>query len=223
MISKNFARCLAKISGDGNLYKHYIRYSNTSDILRDEFIEDIKQEFGNITFTKGVGNSGTPFVQIHGKNIINKFLTCLPSFKSSDIFVPLIIKNSTDDIIQEYIRVLYDDEGCVALRLFRKTNEWKRNITLASNSLYLLIDIKQILNSYNIMSNRIIKNNNHRIDDKSYILSITGKENIINFSKNISFKHPDKLKRIKLMIKSYEATSKNKKEFEKIKMELSIP
>lgn len=70
--------------------------------------------------------------------------------------------------------------------------------------------------------NKIIRSKEFSDYDKTYILCITGKENITQYQQNIGFKHPLKNKRLELMIKSYNATSKNKKAFEKIKSELNL-
>ena len=227
MITKNFARCLAKISGDGNLYwgKHtrYMRYSNTCKELLEEFRHDINEEFGQTHFTLGTNNSRVPFLQTNKKVIMKKFLGHLPDFKSCAIYIPNSIKKADKSIQKEYLRALYDDEGCAALRLFEKNKEWKRNITLTSNSLMLLENVKlMLLDNFDIISNRIIRTKMNSIKDQSYVLSITGKGNIIKFRENIGFKHPNKIRKLDLMIKSYMANSRNIEMFENMKRELII-
>ena len=217
------ARCIAKISGDGNLYYRYLRYSNTCPELLKEFEQDMLKEFGNVHFTPGVGNSGTPFRQVHKKAIINRFLEYLTDYRSLKIFIPEDIKNSSKDIKKEYLRALYDDEGSPSLRLAIKTKEWKRSITLASNSIKILEETKIILlNDFDIKTNRIIRNRPKSDYDKSYILSITGKDNMIKYRNRIGFLHPDKIRRLNLVLKSYEATSKNVVKFNELIKEYKV-
>ena len=155
---------------------------------------------------------------------MKKFLEHLPGFKSCVIYIPKSIKKADKSIQREYLRALYDDEGCAALRLFKKNKEWKRNITLTSNSLMLLQNIKlMLLDNFAIISNRIIRTKINSIKDKSYVLSITGKDNIIKFRENIGFKHPNKIRKLDLMISSYMANSRNIEMFENMKKELTIP
>lgn len=123
MISENLARCLAKICGDGHISSKYMRYNNTSEILLNEFKDDIRKEFGNVHFTLGKVNSGTSFVQLQNKKIISVFFSHLSSFKSNYIAIPLSVKNAPVNVKIAFIRAFYDDEGCSALRLNKSTQE----------------------------------------------------------------------------------------------------
>ena len=154
--------------------------------------------------TKGKYTSGTSLIQAHNKNII-KFLKSLhQDYKSNSLNIPDFV--NTKELQKEFLRAFYDDEGCVALRIFKKTNEIKRNITLSSNSLILLEEIKKILQeNFDIKSNRIHKYTkiiNLKIFI-NYTLSITGKSNFEKFRKEIGFAHPQKRDKLNLMIESY--------------------
>lgn len=222
MVSENLSRSLAKICGDGYLCQKYMRYNNTSPKLLNEFKRDMLIEFGNIHFIKGIVNSGTHFVQIQNKEIINKFLSYLKDFRSNKIKIPSEILNSNLKIKLQFVRVFYDDEGCAALRLYKNT-EWKRNVTVTSNSKLILKQISQILNSLKIKTNRIVLNNRKRADDTAYALSITGKDNFLKFQKHIGFIHPRKSKMLEFIIKSYYSTPKrNPENFKKLKTEMEL-
>jgi intein/homing endonuclease len=208
MVSENLARCLAKLCGDGYLSSKYLRYNNTCTVLLNEFKDDIQKEFGHTHFTEGKVNSGTLFVQLHNKSIISAFFSHLRSFKSNDILIPESVKSAPLNIKIAFIRAFYDDEGCAALRLNKSTQEWKRNITLCSNSVQILKEINEILFSLGISTNKIYRNEQKSNYDASFILSITGKKNFILFKEKIGFKHPKKALILNLIIESYTATPK---------------
>jgi len=222
MVSVEMARCIAKISGDGNLSRHYIRYSNNSKLLRDEFKKDIIFVFGKIKFTEGVGNSGTPFVQIHGKFIIAKFLSYLSSYKSNYVFVPECVKNSENLVVFQYLRALFDDEGTVSLRIFNKTNEWKRTLAISSNSLQLLNDVAELLFKFGIKTQRVFRNKPMSNYDFTYVLGICGKKNYEMFRQFIGFKIIYKKLMLDILIESYGNTYfRNRCGFEKIKKKMN--
>ena len=223
MVSKNLARCLAKICGDGHISPKYLRYNNTCKELLDEFEEDIKKEFGDFHLIRGKVNSGTSFIQIQRKEILSVFLSHLNSFKSNDISIPRAVKKSSVDIKIAFIRAFYDDEGCAALRFNKLTQEWKRNINLSSNSFRILSEIKQILSLLKITSNKIHKNNLNNSYDKTHILSISGRNNFKIFREKIGFKHPRKKLILDLILESYSATPRRKPlEFKKLKEKLDL-
>ena len=220
MVSINLARIIAKISGDGHLSKRQIMYFNTSATLREEFKEDIKVIFGKTKMSEGVMSSGTPYIAVFGKHIVEVLNQFLPSYNSYDIFIPEVILKAEDKILREYMRTFYDDEGCASLRLNKKTNEWKRSITLTSNSYKILTQIKEALYSLGIETNSIIRTKAKSNYDHSFVLSITGKKNFLKFRRKVGFKHPQKARRVDQIIFSYNATSKNKYGFESLKREI---
>ena len=206
MITVEMARCIAKISGDGCLYYRYIRYNNTCKELREEFVADVKKEFNHTKFTYGVSNSGTSFVQIHGKALIGKFLEFLPSYKSADIYVPAQLFAASIEAKSAYLRAIFDDEGSVGIRIFAKTGEWKRNIKIDSKSYALLEGIKALLLEFGISSNNI-----RRCDKKDkywYYLGVSRRENFEQFSKFIGFTHPLKQKKLLFLLRTYKVTYK---------------
>ena len=205
-ISIEMARIIAKICGDGNLSKRYIRYNNTCQDLLDEFCDDVKKEFGAVHLIFGKGNSGTSFVQIQDKRCLNLLRHTLKSYKSKDIKIPKLILNASTNIKKEFIRAFFDDEGCANLRINQKTKEWKRNVEISSKAFIFLKSIKHILeNEFGIKTNRIIKFSKKDPLKFCYKLSITGKDNIEKFKKDIGFKHPKKQKILELMISSWKA------------------
>src|SRR4030042_633064 len=202
--AKILSRIIAHLMGDGCVTNRYFAYYNKNNILLEQFEEDMVNAFGEVHFTIGKVNSGTSFVMIYNREIRLFLFSLVTNFKSNYLKFPLFI--NTRDLQKEFLKSIYDDEGCVALRVFKKTNEIKRNLTLSSNSLIFLQEIKNILaEQFNIMSNKIINYIKKR-DGKefvNYVLSITGKKNFELFRNLIGFYHPDKIKRLDDMISSY--------------------
>ena len=227
MINKRATRCIAKLSGDGNIYpgknnkNGYVRYSNTCQALREEFKSDMRAIFGKIPLTEGTTNTATPFVQTHRKDVVLFFLKYLNSFRSKDIAVPDEIKKADKLLKKEYLKALYDDEGSPRLRISKKFKEWKRNISLYSNSKVLITEVKNMLeNDFGIKCNKGYTDK--RVDGRvSFVLDITGKDDFELFKQKIGFNHPIKQEMLNLIIKSYKnAPKKNPTGFSRIKKQL---
>ena len=201
---KVLSRVVAHLMGDGCVTNRYFAYYNKNEALLKNFERDVYSIFKIKHFIKGKTNSGTKLVQIQNKPVLVFLRSLVKDYRSFSLSVPNFIKNR--DLKKEFLTALYDDEGCVALRVFRKTNEIKRSLTLSSNSLILIEEIKPILkDDFGVSSNKISKNIRKRNEKVfiNYVLSITGKENFIKFRKEIGFAHPDKIIRLDLMINSY--------------------
>lgn len=203
---KILSRVIAHLMGDGNVSIRYLRYNNKNQFLLDKFQEDMNILFGDIHFIYGKCNSGTSFVQVQNKNILLFLRSLVSDFRSGSLKFPIFIKSN--ELKKEFLKAFYDDEGCVALRVFRKTSEIKRNITLCAKSKAFLTEIKNILQrDFLISSNKITECKKvDKIKNKEYyyyVLSISGKENFESFKNKIGFYHPDKIKKLDLMINSY--------------------
>ena len=200
----SLARIVGHLMADGYVSKRYLRYNNKNQSLIDNFKLHFLICFPNIHFIYGKTNSGTSFVQVQNKNIINFLFNLCKDFRSTNLVFPDFV--NTIEMKKEFIGAIFDDEGCVALRIYKKTKEIKRNLDMASKSKKFLEDIKNILeNDFNIKCNNIIEFK-RKLNNKEFTthkLSITGKENFIRFREAINFVHPDKIKKLDLMINSY--------------------
>ena len=201
---QSFARVVAHLMGDGCVTNRYLRYNNKSKFLLENFKEYFRDVFPEAYFIEGKVNSGTAFVQVQNKKIIWYLKDICKNFKSEFLEVPNFLTSLESKKV--FISAIFDDEGCVGLRIFRKTNEIKRNLEIASKSRKFLEGIKDILeNEFNIKCNRIISFQRN-LKGKIFItwkLSITGKENFVRFRDKIGFTHPRKKNKLDLMISSY--------------------
>jgi len=197
-------RVVSHLMGDGHVNSRYLRYNNKNDFLREQFIKDFVNSFGVVHFIKGVVNSGIPFVQVQNKKIINQLFKLSKSYLSGDIEFPNFLKTKNQKIL--FVKSLFDDEGTVGFRVFNKTGEIKRDLHLALKSRKMIRQLKYFLdNSLYIKTNKIVKDKRIR-NGKIYItwvLYITGKENLQRFKEIIGFHHPDKIEKLEGMLNSY--------------------
>lgn len=201
---KIFARILAHLMGDGNVNDRYIRYNNKDKFLLKDFSSSFNILFPQTHFIKGEVNSGTSFLQIQNKPIIQFLYSLVKDYKSHMLRFPKFL--SSIDEKRFFISAIFDDEGCVGLRVFKKTNEIKRNLEIASKSRKFLEDIKNILEEdFDIKCNKVIyfKRNLNGKEFITWKLSITGKENLVRFRDEINFNSPTKRHKLDLMINSY--------------------
>jgi hypothetical protein len=201
---KVLARVVSHLMGDGCVSKRYFAYYNKNQVLLENFKNDVKELFGEIHFISGKVNSGTSFYMIQNKEVLNFLKSLIEDYRSFSLHLPNFIK--TKELKKEFLKAIFDDEGCVALRVFVKTGEIKRNITLCAKSEFFLSQIKGILEKeFIIKCNRLIKYVK-KVNNKEFpywVLSITGKDNFVKFKENINFYHPDKKNKLDLMISSY--------------------
>ena len=202
--AKHLVKVIAHLMGDGCVSKKYFAYYNTNNFLLEDFKKSINYLFGDIHFITGKVNSGTPFVMVQNKTLFQFLTSIVPDYRSFALKIPHFI--NTPNLKKEFLSALFDDEGCASLRIFKKTGELKRDITIASKSRQLISEIKEILlQDFAIYSNKI----NRYVQLKGckefeiYKLTITGKENFIKFRDKINFNTPIKQERVDKIISSY--------------------
>jgi len=201
---KALSRVTSHLMGDGNVSKRYLRYSNKNRLLLNNFEEDFEFLFPDTHFIKGKVSSGTLFIQVQNKQILTFINSLAEGFYSHCLKIPKFVNSF--ELKQEFLKAIYDDEGCVALRIFKKTGEIKRNLEIGSKSNEFLGEIKIVLEKdFNILCNKIIsfKRNLNGKEFVTWKLSITGKENFEKFRNFIGFTHPDKIQKLNEMINSY--------------------
>ena len=201
---KVLSRLVTHLMGDGCVTNKYFAYFNKNEDLLKNYEKDLLKLFSEVHIIRGISNSGTSLIQVQNKEIIYFLKSLLKDYRSKTLEIPKFI--NTKYLRKELLQSIYDDEGCVGLRVYRKTNELKRDITLSSNSLKFIEQIKEILiQDFNISSNKIAKN--VKIVGSqiftNYILPINGKSNFEKFQKEIDFAHPTKKEKLEKMIKSY--------------------
>jgi len=202
--SKILAKIIGHLMGDGCVTKRYLRYNNKDKFLLNNFKNHFLSLYPKTHFIKGKVNSGTSFVQVQNKKLIEFLFGLCGDFRSELLRFPEFIK--TKKMKKEFISAVYDDEGCVGLRIFKKTGEIKRNLDIGSKSKEFLGDIKIVLmEDFNVKSNKIYfcKRNLNGKEFITWRLSITGKENFVLFRENINFTCPNKIKKLDNMIDSY--------------------
>jgi len=197
-------RLIAHLMGDGCVSKKYFACYNNNKTLLDNFKKDVISLFGNIHLVSGKVGLNTSFYMVQNKPIFLFLTSLVADYRSFSLKIPEFVNETNSQ--KEFIRALFDDEGCVAQRTFKKTGEIKRNITFTAKSKLFTEEIKKVLEtSFNIQSNKI--NEYTKIwGDKRFViytLSITGKENFIKFRDEINFSHPLKKSKLDIMINSY--------------------
>lgn len=195
-ISEDFAEMLGHICGDGSISRSHpekgssFRYTNSEPILIENFQKLIKKVFGeiepNIQIRKG-GNYTRPNYYLQYPSIMSAFVLSVFDYKADkEMDVPSFIFNMSKESKARFLRAIFDDEGCV--------EEKNKKIQFGLKPINPLLNIKELLNEFNIKTGKIHK----RITNS---FEIAEQNSILLFNKIIGFKHPKKIKRLNNIIK----------------------
>jgi len=181
-LDANLASVHAYLCADGYVIKnpkdqkfnyYHIGFRNTNEVLLKDFQIKFEKIFG-IKPHLVLGER----CRIGSKQIYEKLTNSFGSFYSWHWKMPEMDENLSKLWLKSY----YDCDGWVTCKSHKN-----RHIGLDSVNEHGLIQIKNSLEKLGIKS-KIKKRNDRNI----FSLMIFGKDNLVNFSKNIGFLHPDK-------------------------------
>src|SRR3989344_5199792 len=109
--------------------------------------------------------------------------------------IPSFVYNiQNSKLLGSLLQALYDDEGYLYPQ--------KNMILISQKSKILVNDIREVVKLVGIKPNPILIHKSKTRTTMHYF-SITGRENIILFAKKIGFLHPEKKKKLEILINKY--------------------
>jgi hypothetical protein len=197
-INLHKARIIAHLTGDGWLRtnRSEIGYKNKNPFLINQFINDFKEVYGsNLEMYKNNRNGITEITS--GISSIFNDLKRYGPFSSREWKIPKEILKSNNKIKIEFLKSIFDDEGCVDFRRDGKGYLCRR-ITMTLTNESALKNIHSLLKNFNINS-RIYKKSKY----DWFELYIGGQKNLTNFKNKVGFSHPNKEQKLNSLINSY--------------------
>lgn len=195
--NSELSRLLGHICGDGSLSsRSIVTYSNKEDSLITNFINLVREIFGDVECNVYLSKDGTKNVYL--PKLLGKFfMNCFPELKDS--FVPLSYFTNNLEMIPPFLGAIFDDEGCVSVS--------SRTLKISMKNYPLIYNIKFLFEKIGIETAGIIKEHK-RLDytDKRFIiwnLCIYRRMNFVSFSSKIILVHPKKNKLLNKLINNY--------------------
>jgi intein/homing endonuclease len=193
---ESFARFIAHVQGDGCFSKERdtIRYFNQEMDLINDFSKSVHAVFG-INCGKIYHGKTCLHIGFRNKKIAKGLSEY--SFGSKNWFVPAFVFEGSKKVIAAYLQAFFDDEGSA---VFSK-RKWGHNRSVQMQSINKngLRQLRALLLTLGILAKL-----NGPYKEKYYELKITGKENLIKFSKEVNFVHKRKRENLKNAIETYQ-------------------
>ncbi|MEK6921949.1 MAG: LAGLIDADG family homing endonuclease, partial [Nanoarchaeota archaeon] len=205
IIDADFLYVVGLIAGDGDIRKsgetYSIRFSNSIPVLHTYFRDVIDKQFAlHIDVQKG--NSQRPTATRTHSKIVAQILFSLGvpiSPKSHRIYFSPALLHLNNDLLCYYIAGLYDTDGSVVIRKTHGSD----CIDLTTCSETLARQLQLVLLRFNIHAHlRKRKPSTGKIQGKydKWIVEIRGNEEIRKFAKQIPLQHPEKKKKLSLLM-----------------------
>lgn len=163
---------------------YYIGLRNTNTTLLKDFQKRFRRFFGIVPIITNEGRA-----KVQNKKIYEK-LTEKYSYYSGEWSIPRLPKN----LLGAWLCSYFDCDGWVVVRKAKD-----RRIGLDSINLSGLLEIKDVLFKKFRITSTVKKKKNRNI----WCLNICGKDDLVRFSKNIGFLHPEKKAKLEKAINSY--------------------
>ena len=175
------ARVLAHLIGDGGVTGNTLFYTNKNMDLITQFKEDVKNEFG-LDGALCKRKWGCHLFRVCSKKLVERLPLMVPCFGSHQATVPQNIFGAMPAVKKEFLRALFDDEGCVSCSFNRRKRAGyvhiHRRVELYSESEKLRTGLKLLLSDFKV----------YCVDSKKRKrIIISGFENIKNFYGNVGF------------------------------------
>ncbi|MBD2201804.1 hypothetical protein H6G33_10635 [Calothrix sp. FACHB-1219] len=186
-ISKEKARLLGYLIGDGGISQNHIKFTNVSKEIIDDFQSILDKEYPGyklVNYSKSKSYDYTvKSLGTSQPNLLKQWLRELGLMGKTSYtkFIPPDIISSSNDVLAEFIKGLFATDGYI-------TNS--KNIGIGLTNKNLIISLQRELLRFNVFSNVRLKNNKYFSTNTfngkvSYVLEIRDKENILNFYTNI--------------------------------------
>lgn len=181
-------RIIAHILADGSASKGKTAYyANNAELLRKQFVNDLKI-FGDFeTKERNVGNT----IGIYFPKAITDIISFIFDIRfTNPNRIPIQLFYSTNKSKSEFLKALFDDEGSVT-----------HNTVIGIHNENLLNQLKNLLLEFNINTTKISKTPYITKKGTKYKMTFQIiKKDLIKFQNEINFNHPEKSKKLKLMI-----------------------
>lgn len=199
-INESFYRILGHILGDGGIHviakegKYRAFYANKKSELINSFKEDVISIFGKIKLYERTRK--TQVKEIWLPTTLGYLLYEIMEYKKNKIkrIPSFVYKTRNSKLLSALLQAFYDDEGYLYPQ--------KYMIVISQKYKALVNDFRKIVKKIGINPNQILIHN-AKNRTKMYYFSITSKENIIKFAKKVNFIHPDKKKKLKILVNKY--------------------
>lgn len=190
-------RIAGHLVGDGGIRNdNIVHYTNINQSLLNEFRNDIIVTFGDVRPGE-FKHAGREYVKtvwfpgIIGFLIKSYFGKNGKNFKS----MPNLIPDSDDESKANFLRALFDDEGCVSIA--------GKTISLKMLNKGFVDSIKTLLNDFEIATGKTSKCFTIGEKNPRFRFYISNKINLEKFYRLIGFNHPEKEQKLKTLLFSY--------------------